>query len=61
MFAMYIGPTIYAGPKDNRQLLIKHGEVRKIHAKGTDGRYILSGKNNKGFFGWVDSVDIKLI
>lgn len=61
MHVKYIGEDKYVGPKFKRKLAIKHGEVRKVHAKHPDNGYILEGEHGKGYFGWIPENQIQEI
>jgi len=60
MYAMWIGEDRYVGPSWKKTLAIKNGEVRKIHIK-KGKQYILEGRNNKGYYGWIDGKYIKIL
>jgi hypothetical protein len=60
MYAKWIAEDYYAGPNHSKGILIKHGEIRKIHAKKEDD-YILEGKDGKGYFGWVNEKNLEIL
>lgn len=58
MYALWKSNDVYVGPIGKRKITIMKGEIRKVHAKSNDGKFILAGKNNKGFYGWIEPEDI---
>ena len=61
MEARWLGEDVYAGPIMNRIRLIAKGEIRKVHAKSDDGKYILQGRDGKGYFGWIEPEQIEIL
>jgi len=62
MLVKWIGEDRYVGPKWNRILAIKNGDIRKVHAKDGD-MYILQAPPGNGYqyHGWVDGKNLKII
>jgi hypothetical protein len=59
MYAKWIGPDWWVGPKNGGKWAIKHGDIRKVHAK-KDDQYILASEDGKGYFGWVNEKDVEI-
>lgn len=60
MYAEWVGKDVWVGPKHLGRWAIYTGDIRKVHAK-KDGKYILEGENGKGYFGWVDACNVKIL
>jgi hypothetical protein len=62
MYAKWIGKDQYVGPKHRRVLAIRHGDIRKIHAK-KDNQYIIEATPGSGsqYHGWVDGENLEII
>lgn len=61
MYAKWIAEDRYVGPKHRKILAIKHGDIRKIHAK-KDNQFLLEATPGSGSqtYGWVDACDIEV-
>lgn len=60
MYAKWIGPDWWVGPKDKGKWAIKNGDIRKVLAK-KDDQYVLANDTGKGSVGWVNEKDIEII
>jgi hypothetical protein len=60
MYAKWISDDFFAGPKKTGHILIKKGEIRKVHAKKEDD-YILEGRDGKGYFGWTNEQNLEIL
>lgn len=61
MYAKWIKDTVSSGAMENKRILIKKDEIRKIKTRSDDGYYILEGVNGEGSFGWVNIEEIQIL